>query len=217
MNAPAIAPAAHEELQFGQPYGGGFFISITQEDGKFYRNILAPKAFELKGAVGCRGKNVVGACSYTDSRGNTEALAAEGSELAQQVLGLTINGHADWGIAARDVLEPQYRHGKPSTESNYCSWRDGDNPSSVPPGLPYTEAFPAQTNVAVFQEGGEEAFEPEWYASSTQFSAYSAYVLGFSVGYQVTASRATSVVCAPSAENSSSNSIIHLSRDSGSP
>ena len=184
MNATAIAPAAHEEPLFGQPYGGGYFIGITQEDGKFYRNILAPKAFELKGAIGCYGKNVVGACSYTDSRGNTEALAAEGSELAKQVLDLIINGHADWGIAARDVLEPQYRYGKPTTEDNYCTWRDGDNPSSVPPGLPYTESFPAQTSVAVFQEGGEEAFEPGWYAASTQFSANNAYIMDFSDGIQ---------------------------------
>jgi len=182
MNAPAIA--AHDELQIGQPYGGGFFIGITQENGKLYRNIQAPKAFELKGAVGCYGKDVDGAKSYTDSRANTEAFAAEGSELAQQALGLTIGGFSDWGLPARDVQELQYRHLKPTEQENYCSWRDGDNPSSIPPGLPYTETFPAQTALEAFQEGGPEAFEPGWYASSTQFSALYVCLVGFSDGLQ---------------------------------
>ncbi|MCV4343271.1 DUF1566 domain-containing protein [Pseudomonas capsici] len=182
MNAPAITPTENQELQFGQSYGGGTFIGITQEDGKFYRNIQAPKAYELTGAIGCYGKIVEGASSCADSRSNTEAFAAAGSELAQAVLDLVIGEHSDWAIPARDVLEMQYRHGKPTAESNYCSWRDGDNPSSVPPGLPYTESFPAQSDVAAFQEGGEEAFEPEWYATSTQFSAYTIYVMDFSDG-----------------------------------
>ncbi|MBX8534582.1 DUF1566 domain-containing protein [Pseudomonas cichorii] len=184
MNAPEITHAENEELQFGQPYGGGIFIGITQEDGKFYRNIQAPKAYELKGAIGCYRESVEGASSCTNSRGNTEAFAAAGSELARAVLGLVIGEHSDWAVPARDVLELQYRHGKPTAKSNYCSWRDGDNPSSVPPGLPYTESSPAQTIVSSFQEGGEEAFEPEWYATSTQSSAYCIYVMDFSDGTQ---------------------------------
>lgn len=188
MNAPAVT--AQVVLQIGQKYGGGFFVGITQEDGKLYRNIQAPKAFELKGPIGCYGSDVSGAKSYTDSRANTEAYAAQGSELAQKALSLVIGDHADWGIPARDVEELQYRNFKPTAEENYCSWRDGDNPSSVPVGYPYTPDFPAQTHLAAFQEGGDEAFDTDgWYVSSTQFSAYSAYIMVFSGGGQISGNK----------------------------
>ncbi|WP_454844102.1 DUF1566 domain-containing protein [Pseudomonas gorinensis] len=180
----ALAATAQLELVIGQAYGGGYFIGITQEDGKLYRNIQAPKAFELRGVIGCYSTDVTGARSYTDSRSNTEAYAAAGSELAQQVAALIIGVHADWGIPARDVQELQYRHLKPTAQDNYCTWRDGDNPSSVPAGYPYTEASPGQTPLTAFQEGGEEAFGANWYVSSTQFSAYFAYFMDFSDGYQ---------------------------------
>lgn len=180
----ALAATAQIDLVIGQAYGGGHFIGITQEDGKLYRNIQAPKAFELRGVIGCYGIDVAGARSYTDSRANTEAYAAEGGELAQKALGLVIGGYADWGIPARDVQELQYRNFKPTGQENYCSWRDGDNPSSVPVGYPYTEAYPAQTTLTEFQEGGAEAFGTGWYVSSTQFSAYCAYIMAFSGGYQ---------------------------------
>lgn len=180
----ALAATAQLELVIGQAYGGGYFIGITQEDGKLYRNIQAPKAFELLGVIGCYGTDVTGARSYTDSRSNTEAYAAAGSELAQKVVGLVIGKHADWGIPARDVQELQYRHLKPTAQDNYCSWRDGDNPSSVPVGYPYTEDSPGQTSLTAFQEGGEEAFGTNWYVSSTQFSANRAYYMDFSDGGQ---------------------------------
>ena len=181
----ALAATAQLELVIGQAYGGGYFIGITQEDGKLYRSIQAPKAFELRGAIDCYGTDVTGARSYADSRSNTEAYAAAGSELAQQVVGLVIGGHSDWGIPARDVQELQYRHLKPTAQDNYCAWRDGDNPSSVPVGYPYTEDSPGQTSLTAFQEGGEESFGTNWYVSSTQFSAYIAYIMDFSDGNQL--------------------------------
>jgi hypothetical protein len=180
----ALAATSQLDLVIGQVYGGGHFIGITQEDGKLYRNIQAPKAFELRGVIGCYGVDVAGARSYTDSRSNTEAFAAAGSELAQQVVAMVIDGHADWGVPARDVQELQYRHLKPTKQENYCSWRDGDNPSSVPVGYPYTDTYPAQTALTEFQEGGSEAFGTGWYVSSTQFSADYAYFMDFSDGSQ---------------------------------
>jgi hypothetical protein len=184
MNAAAQAVPATGILAIGQPYGGGFFSGITQEDGKHYINITAAAEHELKGKWGEYGQRIEGADSYTDSRTNTEAMAAAGSELAKAVLALTIGGHSDWGIPARDVQEPQYRHFKPTVEENYCSWRDGDNPSSVPAGYPYSEQSPAQTSVEAFREGGPEAFQDAWYWSSTQRSAFSAYYVDFGVGSQ---------------------------------
>ena len=65
-------------------------------------------------------------------QGIAEAMAAAGSELAQKVLALDIDGFTDWAIPARDVQELQYRHFKPTTEENWAGLRDGFVPSDRP-------------------------------------------------------------------------------------
>lgn len=169
----------------GEQAGGGYYFGMTIElDGKRYLNYTAGAEHELKGVWGKSGEDVPGARSYTDSRANTEAMAAAGSNVAQQCLGLAINGRNDWSIPARDVQELQYRNLKPTTDENYCSFRDGDNPSSVPVGYPYTEQSPAQTTVVAFQSGQPEAFSEAWYWSSSQRSAIIAYFMLFVDGIQ---------------------------------
>jgi hypothetical protein len=170
--------------EIGAPYGGGFFSGITVQDGKRYLTITAGREHELKGAWGEYGVKIEGADNFTDSRANTEAMATAGSELAQQVLALNIEGFTDWAIPARDVQELQYRYLKPTTQENYCWNRDGDNPNSLPVGTLYTEESPAQTEVAAFKQGGAEAFQDRWYWSSSQRSAYSAFRMYFDDGYQ---------------------------------
>jgi len=171
--------------EIGQPFGGGFFSGITRDPntGKRYLNITAGAAHELKGAWGEYVK-IEGADSFTNSRANTEAMAAAGSELAQKVLALEIEGFTDWAIPARDVQELQYRHFKPTTQENWAGRRDGDNPNSEPVGLLYSEESPGQTALAAFQEGGADAFRDTWYWSSSQRSAYFAFLMLFVDGIQ---------------------------------
>lgn len=170
--------------EIGAPYGGGFFSGITVQDGKRYLNITAGRAHELEGEWGEYGVKIEGADSFTDSRANTEAMAAAGSELAQQVLALDIGGFTDWAIPARDVQELQYRHFKPTTEQNYCWNRDGDNPNSLPVGTLYDKELPAQTSLDAFKHGGAEAFQARWYWSSSQRSANNAFLMLFYDGIQ---------------------------------
>jgi hypothetical protein len=174
--------------EIGQAFGGGFFTGITRDPdtGKRYLNITAGAAHELVGAWGEYGEKIEGADSFTNSRANTEAMAAAGSELAQQVLALDIGGYTDWAIPARDVQELQYRHFKPTTETNWQYGRSGDNPNSEPVGLLHTEDSPTQTTVAAFQEGGAEAFNPRAYWSSSQRSADLAFLMHFDAGIQTT-------------------------------
>ncbi|KHK61143.1 hypothetical protein, partial [Pseudomonas frederiksbergensis] len=173
MSAAAQAAPAVTLPEIGQPFGGGFFSGITRDPatGKRYLNITAGAEHELVGAWGKYGEKIEGADSFTDSRANTEAMAAAGSELAQKVIALDIGGFTDWAIPARDVQELQYRHFKPTTEANWAGRRDGDNPNSEPVGLLYTEESPTQTSIEAFQEGGPEAFRDTWYWSSSQRSA----------------------------------------------
>ena len=171
-------------LAIGQPYGGGFFSGITLEDGKRYINITSGAAHELVGSWGKYGEKIEGADSFTDSRANTEAMAASGSELAAKILALDIGGFADWAIPARDVQELQYRHYKPINEENWQYGRSGDNPNSVPVGLLYSEVDPQQTDVEEFREDGPEAFQDRVYWSSSQRSADFAFLQHFDGGNQ---------------------------------
>ena len=184
MSATAQALPAVTIPAIGQALGGGFVTGVTVENGRRYLNITASADHELKGTWGARGVIIEGAGSFTDSRSNTESMAAAGSELAQKVLALEIDGFSDWAIPARDVQELQYRHLKPTTEENYCWGRDGDNPNSLPIGQLYTAELPAQTALPAFQDDGEEAFSGSWYWSSTQRSANYAFCMGFAVGDQ---------------------------------
>ncbi|WP_136474515.1 DUF1566 domain-containing protein [Pseudomonas sp. DG56-2] len=180
----AVEKLAVQLPEIGQPFGGGFFSGITVENGQRFANITAGAAHELTGEWGECGVKIDGADSFTDSRANTEAMAASGSELAQKVLALNIGGFTDWAIPARDVQELQYRHLKPTSRENYCWNRDGDNPSSLPVGLLYTKESPTKTLVPGFAEGEPEAFQIDWYWSSSQRSAYSAFYMLFDDGGQ---------------------------------
>ncbi|WP_248769112.1 DUF1566 domain-containing protein [Pseudomonas sp. MWU12-2345] len=186
MSAAAKAAPAETTLQIGQAYGGGYFTGIVRDPdtGLEYRIITTGAEHELVGEWGEYGVRIEGVDSFTNSRANTEAMAASGSELAQKVLALNIDGHSDWAIPARDAEELQYRHFKPTTDSNYCWGRDGDNPNSVPVGKLYTEEFPVQTTVPGFRAGEPEAFKPRAYWSSTQRSANDAFDMTFGGGYQ---------------------------------
>lgn len=180
-SAPAVTYPA-----IGQAYGGGFVSGITRDPvtGNHYLNITAGAEHELVGAWGEYGVKIEGADSLVDGRANTEAMAAAGSELAQKVLALTIGGHNDWAIPARDQQELQYRHFKPTAQENWACGRDGDNPHSEPVGLLYSEEDPKQTVHESFRKGGPEAFRDAWYWSSSQRSAYLAFFLNFEDGYQ---------------------------------
>jgi hypothetical protein len=171
----------------GSPFEGGFYGGkITSHNGaKIFAIVWAPKAQgETKAVWLPTYTDVPGATSCWHSMDNTRAMAEAGSPLAQWALGLEINGKKDWCIPARDIVELAYRHLKPGTRANYCSFRDGDNPSSMPAGYPYTETDPVQTAVEAFRTGGAEAFEEDWYWTSTQYSSYGAWGQGLSRGSQ---------------------------------
>ncbi|VVP51977.1 DUF1566 domain-containing protein [Pseudomonas fluorescens] len=188
MSATAKATPVMTLPEIGQAFGGGFFSGITRDPdtGKHYLNITAGAAHELEGALGEDGVKIEGADSYTNSRGNTEAMAAAGSELAQKVLAMDIGGFTDWAIPARDVQELQYRHFKPTIEENWANSRSGNNPNSEPVGLLYSDESPAQTPLIAFQEGGDDAFRDLWYWSSSQCFAHDAFGVAFGDGYQGT-------------------------------
>ncbi|MBP4048992.1 DUF1566 domain-containing protein [Chromobacterium violaceum] len=183
MNAPIQQPTIPAEI--GTPFEGGFYAGQIRVDDAIFALIVSPKAQgETDMLWGEYGKDIANARSCFNGLENTKAMREAGSELARWALELSINGHADWYIPSRDELEMLYRAFKPTSEENDCSFRDGDNASSIPVGYPYTEQAPAQTAVSAFQEGSEEAFTAVWYWASTQYSPYGAWFQDFDDGYQ---------------------------------
>jgi hypothetical protein len=170
----------------GTPFEGGFYVGTFNVGADQFALIVSPKAEgDAAGTTwGTRAQDIADAISYCDGLANTKAMAEAGSQLAQSVLKMDAGGFTDWYLPSRDELELLYRHLKPTTRRNYASFRDGDNPSSVPAGYPYTEQLPAQTTADAFRAGGAEAMEEAWYWSSTQSSARTAWGQGFSYGSQ---------------------------------
>ncbi|EPY0340506.1 DUF1566 domain-containing protein [Pseudomonas aeruginosa] len=154
----------------GTPFEGGFYMGQYQIQGERFALIRAPKALGFHAPIhwGEYGLLIPDADSFVDGLANTKAMAEAGSKLAAWALGLSIGGHNDWYLGARDENEMIYRVCKPTTDENWCSFRDGDNPSSLPPGYPYTAVAPGQSPIAIFQDGGEEALEACSYWTSTQ-------------------------------------------------
>ena len=170
----------------GAPFEGGFFGGVIQSTGGLCAIAWAPRDEGETSAVllPIRHAPLV-ALSCHDSAANTQALAKLGSPAAQWALALRINGFTDWMVPARDVLELGYRHLKPTTETTGCWFRDGDNPSSVPAGYPYKGNPPMQTTAEDFREGGAQAFTRDWYHTSTQSSASTAWCQDFDDGSQL--------------------------------
>jgi hypothetical protein len=184
MNAPLEIPA----VAIGMPLAGGFFAGKINVNGQHYCLIVAPKAEGEHDDIAWNKstKSIAGALSYFDGLANTVAMAEGGSKLAKWALDLRISGHDDWYLPSQDELEILYRNLKPTDEANWCYARSGINLSAVAPTYPYTPDTPAQTLADAFRQGGNEAFDPTWYWSSTQHASDSDYAWNqnFSYGYQ---------------------------------
>ena len=161
----------------GTSMGGGFYAGRIMIEGQAYALIVAPKAEGEKNGstwIG-RNKSVTGALSYVDGLANTCAMAEAGSKLALWAQELRIGGFDDWYLPAQDELEVVYRNLKPTADENSCYARSGINLSAIEPTRPYTPEFPLQTEAELFKAGGSEAFDADWYWTSTQHAAYSGY------------------------------------------
>lgn len=183
MNAPPQPPLP----AIGAPMPGGFFAGAIHLNGQRFAIILAPKKHgELAGARHKDEPDVPGAKSHNDGLANTQVMSEAGSAIAKQVRDLSIDGLSDYYIPAQDELEIIYRNLKPTTDRNSQYGRSGINVSAIPPSHPYTPTLPAQTCAKAFQSGGTEAFDPDWYWSSTQHAGFSSYAWcqGFSNGDQ---------------------------------
>lgn len=177
----------HSCYQPGDMVDGGYFAGTFALNNEKYGLVVSPKdQGEFKDLRWESYRLDAHSLSYADGLGNTIAMADAGNATAKKILQIQINEFNDWYIPSRDELEIIYRNLKPTTDVNLSSFRDGENPSSIPPGYPYTPFLPAQTRANAFQTGGEQAMDASCYWSSTQASMYAAWTQHFKYGHHKT-------------------------------
>ena len=186
---------------FGQSFGGGFYAGKIVIGGNTYALLVAPKSSGQNASKQWKTTNdtTTGTTSLNDGLTNSNAMNNANHPAAQFCRGLVIGGYSDWYMPSRDELEICYRNLKPTTSSNtvYSSRSaslgagngsdsngNGYNSNSLPAGAAYTSGSPAQTAAALFLSGGSEAFDAQYYWSSTEFVATYAWGQYFANGYQ---------------------------------
>lgn len=110
--APAsLTPPA---LLSAWPEQGGIYVGTkATPDGRAWYIVAAIDHQLEDQAWGPYRVKIDGAGDYHDSRANTEAMAAGGSELAKQILALDIGGLTDWALPSQadgHLLAANARH-----------------------------------------------------------------------------------------------------------
>lgn len=162
----------------GLPYGGGYYAGKFTTGGKIYALVVAPRALGGMPTGILQWKTsrttTAGTTSVNDGLANTNAMIAAGASAhpaANFCRNLSIAGYTDWYMPSKDELEICYRYLKPTTGANNTG--SGANSSAIPQTSNYTSGSPAQTGVAIFQNGNTEAFRTDssvWYWSSTEYT-----------------------------------------------
>ena len=172
----------------GSAFGGGYFagqISTAGNGVADYNLVIGPVASaqsQLQWKTS--GTTTVGTTSVIDGPTNSSNMNNASHPAAQFCEGLTIGGFSDWYMPAKNELEVCYYNLKPTTQSNNTS--SGINANAVPARASnYTSGTPTQTSAADFiTSTGAEAFAPNDFWTSTEYSAPNAWKIDFFNGQQ---------------------------------
>jgi hypothetical protein len=174
----------------GQVFGGGFYagdISVAGNGVASHYLIAAPVSSGENSSKQWKTSNTstAGTSSVIDGPTNSANMNDASHPAAQFCEGLTIGTFSDWYMPAKNELEVCYFNLKPTTTSNNTG--SGTNTNAVPSrGSNYTVGTPAQTAATDFQTGNTEAFAANYYWSSTESSAPTAWLQDFTDGNQTT-------------------------------
>jgi len=155
--------AADCPTEVGAPFGGGIYAGRQMgPDCRIYALVLAPKA---EGEATLPWKKTTtrtdGALDLFDGLGNSEAMNDANHPAARFCRALDLGGKRDWHLPSLEDMALLRRHFMPDGNWN-----------------------PGRTMIAAFKQGGTEAFERTVYWTSTEASAYDAWVQLFNTGYQ---------------------------------
>ncbi len=178
--------------RIGQKQPGGRFTGINRIGNDVYAILIAPKWTETNLTWKTNNNAIPNTRSMNDGLLNTREMDAPDYPAAQYCLGLVVDGCSDYYLLASNELEMCYRNLKPVAggnsirKSNKILTANGINRSSIPTGVKYTNTNPEQTIVTAFCAGNSEAFESNWYWTSTSVpvSTKSSFIQYFGHGKQ---------------------------------
>ena len=158
----------------GTAFGGGFYAGQIRINDQAFALIVAPKDNGELSSIRWKTSrtNTPMARSLHDGHANSVAMHDEDHPAAKFCRDLRIGGFDDWFLPSRSEL------------NLLCEVF-----MSTPGGNP------EQTTAEAFKQGGPEAFAGEWYWSSTEFSANSAWMQLFGGGYQDYGGKLSSCRC----------------------
>ena len=167
--------------RIGQKFNGVYLAGINRIKNCAYLILVAPKSTEDSIPFKTHWGSAPGTQLVNDGWTNTNAMNDSAHPAAQYCRSLTVSGHTDLYLPSRDELELCYRVFKPTGQSNTTytagtytgnlSLANGTNLNSIPTGAAYTKTDPAQTIVTAFRLGNVEAFDTDWYWTSTASSS----------------------------------------------
>ena len=170
----SITPA----LQPGEAFGGGFFagqISTAGNSIADYNLVVGPVASAESSGKKWKTSNTTtaGTSSAIDGPTNSANMNDASHPAAEFCEAVNVGGFTDWYMPAKNELDVCYYNLKPTTTLNYAYGTSGINANAVPARTTvYTAATPpTQTSAAIFQTGGAQTFGPQYFWSSTEFSA----------------------------------------------
>ena len=167
--------------RIGQKFEGGYLAGVIRVRDCAYLILVAPKLTEgsVQFKTYCSG--TPNTHLVNDGWLNTKLLNDSDCPAAHYCSNLNVGGHTDWYLPSLNELELCYRNLKPLDRSNITclagsytgnlGLANGTNLNSIPTGAAYTETNPTQTIVTAFWTSGIEAFDTDWYWTSTESSA----------------------------------------------
>jgi hypothetical protein len=173
----------------GAAYAGGFFagqISTTANGVATHNLVIGPIASAQANRAWKTSNSGGDPTSVIDGPGNTATMNSATYPAAQFCSDLVTGGFSDWYMPAFNELGIVYFGLKPTTANNATD--TGINANSVPKRTSnYTTGNPAQTSATVFQLGGAEAFNANYWWSSTEasyagFAGITGYIIDFGAG-----------------------------------
>lgn len=173
----------------GQAFGGGFFagqISTAGNSIADYNLVVGPVASAQTSGVEWKtsATTTAGTSSVIDGPANSSAMNNASHPAAQFCEGRTIGGFSDWYSPAKNELEVCYYNLKATTTSNQTGV-SGINANAVPArSSTYTAGDPPQTSATVFKSGGAEAFDTQYFWSSSENNSTRGWAQFFDTGNQ---------------------------------
>lgn len=187
MGAAGAAPSAPTVI--GQAFGGGYYagkISTTGNGVATHYLIVAPRSSGESSKQWKTTNTTTGTTSVIAGPTNSANMNNASHPAAQFCEGLTIGGYSDWYMPAKNELEVCYYFLKPTTiyANNTGSGSNANAVSPEPISTNYSSGSPAQTSATAFITGNSEAFAADFYWSSTEYDATSAWLQALSNGVQ---------------------------------